>query len=260
MKSQWHVEDMLGKARRFRAIDAHSHVGSWTHFTPISLDERIGVMNHLGIAVALISSMRAVAGDIVAGNNEVLEAMRRYPGRLLGYVHVSANYPELIETELARCCADPGVCGIKVYQNGIPYSDPSFTPAWEYASAHALPVLAHTWAGNLTGLDAVAAAHPSVPFLVGHAGSALSYTACIGAAKRVPNLYLDLTYSRDHPGMIELFVAQLGAERIIWGSDEPVFAMTHQMAKVLSARISAEEKETILARTAMKLFKRLKTG
>ena len=36
--------------------------------------------------------------------------------------------------------------------------------------------------------------------------------------------------------------------------------MTHQMAKVLSARISAEEKETILARTAMKLFKRLKTG
>lgn len=238
----------------FPIIDVHAHVGGWRLFDSTTLEARVAMMARTGIQTSIVSSMRALAGDILLGNDEVLEAMQRFPTRFLGYVHVSANYPELIESELERCFRHPSVRGIKVYQNGIPYDDPRMTPIWDYAAAHATPVLAHTWGGVLTGLDAVALAYPTVPFLVAHAGSDFTYQSYADAAARVPNIHLDLTYSREHTNMIEHFVARLGAHRLVWGTDEPLFSMAHQLGKVLFARISDEEKEAILSRNGLRLF------
>lgn len=231
-------------------FDAHAHVGGWRLFDSTTLEQRVAMMERTGIRVSVVSSLRALAGDIVGGNDEVLDAMDRYPTRFLGYVHVSANYPELIAPELARCFQHPGMRGIKVYQNGIPYDDARFTPVWEYAAVAGVPVLAHTWGGALTGFDAVAAAYPTVAFLAAHAGSDFAYQPYLEAARRAPNLYLDLTYSREHTGMIEHFVATLGAQRLVWGTDEPLFSMAHQLSKVLFARISDEEKTVILCQSA----------
>ena len=68
-----------------------------------------------------------------------------------------------------------------------------------------LPVLAHTWGNNLTGLDKAAMRFPEVPFLMGHSGSGFAYEGYLKSAASSPNLYLDLTYSREHTNMIEEF-------------------------------------------------------
>ena len=238
----------------FPLFDAHSHMGQWSIFDAYDLKDHVAEMDRIGVRMSVISSLVALAGDIRRGNDAVAAALKAYPERFLGYAHVNANYPDLMLPELKRCFAIRGFKGIKVYQTGIPYDDPLFKPVWKFAQERGAPVLAHTWGGNLTGMDKVAKAHPRVPFLVAHAGSDWSHEAYVGAARRAKNLYLDLTYSRDHAGMIEYFVETVGADRLVWGSDEPLFSMAQQVGKTLFARISDQDKKKILWDNGARLF------
>lgn len=253
-------ETLLEYGRAGRALDSlpvidiHGHYGAIAHCATLSLEEQVAMMDRVGINVAILSSISGLKSDVRAGNDALQAAISRYPGRLYGYIYLSANYPEFIEGELARFADDPAFVGIKVYQNGIPFTDPRFDPAWRGARERGLPVLAHTWGGNLTGFDTVAAQYPEVPFIAAHAGSDFNYRAYIDAAQHTPNLYLDLTYSREHTNMIPHFVAQLGAERLVWGSDIPLFSMAQQISKVLFAPIGEAEKRMILGENAMRVF------
>ena len=235
-------------------FDAHAHVGRLAAIESPPLHEQVEEMDRLGIRLAAVSAALAIAGDLRRGNDAVADALRRYPGRFIGYCHVSANYPELMRPELERCFALGGFRGIKVYQVGPPYDSPLFEPAWQFARERRAPVLAHTWGGDLTGLDAAAEKNPDVSFLMGHSGSGFAYEPYIKAARRAPNLYLDLTYSREHTNMIEHFVEQVGADRIVWGTDAPIFSMAHQLSKVLFARIPDADKRKVLYETAARLF------
>jgi predicted TIM-barrel fold metal-dependent hydrolase len=236
-------------------FDCHAHIGRMNQVVDVPLADRIAEADRLGIDLTAISSTLAIAGDIRRGNRQVADAIRRYPDRFIGYCHVSARFPELILPELKRCFAIEGFRGIKAYQVGVPYDDPLFEPAWEFAAARKAPVLAHTWGGELSGLDHAAARHRGVAFIAAHAGSAFAYASYIAAAQANPNLYLDLTYSREHTNMIEELVGKVGADRIVWGTDTPLFSMAHQISKVLFAQIDDADKRKILYTTAAGLFR-----
>lgn len=235
-------------------FDAHAHVGHFATVRSPSLEDQVREMDRVGIDVTAVSSVEGIFGDIVYGNDQVAEACRLYPGRFIGYCHVSAQHPDLMLPELERCFRNPAFKGIKVYQVGTEFDHALFDPVWAFARERKLPVLAHTWGGSLTGLDRVALRFPEVPFFMGHAGSGFAYAPYIEAARRAPNLYLDLTYSREHTNMIEHFVAEVGVERIVWGTDAPTFSMSQQVGKILFARIPDEAKRKILYANAAALF------
>ena len=251
---------LVDYAREGRALrdvpvfDAHAHVGRQANVAYPPLERQVEEMDRLGVDMAAVSSMLALSGEFRRGNDQVADAIRRFGGRFIGYCHVSANYPELILPELERCFAVEGFRGVKVYQVGCPFDDPAFDPVWAFAKERGAPVLAHTWGGDLTGLDVAAERNPDVSFLVAHAGSGFAYKAYLAAAQRVANIYLDLTYSREHTNMIEHIVEQLGPDRIVWGSDAPCFSMSHQLSKILFARIPEDAKRKIIHDTAARLF------
>jgi uncharacterized protein len=243
-----------GKPLDFPVFDMHVHHGTWAFFDAISIDEEIAEMDRVGVRVAAISSLPAIAGNIREGNDGVAALLRLHPSRFVGYVHVNANYPALMLPEIERCFAQPGFRGIKVYQQGVSYDDARFEPVWEFPEARRAPVLAHTWGGNLTGFDKVAQRHPRTAFFAAHAGSDFQSRPYIEAARLARNFYLDLTYSRDHANMLEHFVHEIGAAQIVWGTDQPLFSMAQQASKVLFARISDDDKKRILGGTAYQLF------
>jgi predicted TIM-barrel fold metal-dependent hydrolase len=244
-----------GRTLDFPVLDVHAHVGSFANVISPSLERQIGEMDRVGIRVQMVSSIEAIYGDICRGNDQAAEAAMRYPGRFFAYCQVSPCYPELIRTELERCFRNPVFKGVKVYQVGVRYDDPLFTPAWEFARERGVPVLAHTWGGEVTGFDKVAERFPEVSFLAGHSGSGFAYRPYVEMARRLPNFFLDLTYSREHTNMIEHFVESVGAGQIVWGSDAPTFSISHQIGKVLYARIPDDAKRAILGGNAFKLFK-----
>lgn len=242
-----------GRKLDIPVFDAHSHVGTWALYDMISLEDHIGEMDRLGVRLAAVSGMTAISGEISRGNDHVTDAIRRYPGRFIGYIHVSARYPEAMLPELHRCYDTGHFRGIKVYQVGIGYDDPLFETTWNFAEEHRLPVLAHTWGGP-GGLEGPAKRHPGVAFMMAHSGADGNYAPYLNAAQTAPNLYLDLTYSREYANMIQHFVETVGAERVVWGADAPLFSMAQQLCKVLFARISDEDKKKILYENAARLF------
>ncbi len=236
-------------------LDAHIHINNMGHWDAPPLAEQLEEMDRLGIDAAVASSSLAISGDVRRGNDAVEQALTQYPGRLYGYCFVSANYPECFETELQQRFENPAFRGIKVYPVGVRFDDARFDAVWTFARERGVPVLAHTWAGDVNGLDGAARRFPEVVFMAAHAGSGFVYRRYIELAGELPNLYLDLTYSREHTNMIETIVAQADTDRIVWGSDAPCFSMSHQLAKLLFTRIPDDIKLKIMGANAARLFR-----
>lgn len=91
--------------------------------------------------------------------------------------------------------------------------------------------------------------------LLAHAGSA-NPEMYVEYARRHPNVYLELAFSRAPYGLVEYFVGELGPERILFGSDAPWTSFAFQIGKVVFADISEEEKKCILVDNPKKILKR----
>ena len=56
--------------------------------------------------------------------------------------------------------------------------------------------------------------------------------------------------------MIETVVKTIGSEKLLFGSDAALFSAAQQVARVVAARISDDDRRNILGRNALRLFKR----
>jgi predicted TIM-barrel fold metal-dependent hydrolase len=158
--------------------------------------------------------------------------------------------------EIERCFEQPGFAGFKLHVswNGVPYDSERYAPVYDFAAARRLPVLAHTWGVEaVRSLARMARSYPSIPFLAGHSGAG-DVEINLEEARRTPNLFLELTYSGGTPWLVQRLVGEVGADRIVWGSDTILFAASHQIGKVVFADITEAEKLRILGGTARRLF------
>jgi len=131
---------------------------------------------------------------------------------------------------------------------------------WEFAQEHRLPVLSHTWEGCAYGspkhFEDLAQRWPRVKFVLGHSGGSLSgILESIEVAKRLRNVYLDLTGSQLFHGILEEMVRAIGASRILFGTDHPFIDPRFQLGRVLFARLPDSRKVKILGGNAVRLFR-----
>jgi predicted TIM-barrel fold metal-dependent hydrolase len=68
----------------------------------------------------------------------------------------------------------------------------------------------------------------------------------IRSVRSIPNGYVEISGSFPTEGMVEMAVREVGARRVIFGSDLPGRSLASQLAKVTGAELSAEDKELIL--------------
>lgn len=237
-------------------IDAHGHLGQW-HSTYVHAGDAEGMlasMDRLGIQATCVSAFDAIGSDFRRGNDLVAEAMRRYPGRFLGYAVVNPNYPECMETELTRCFEELGFHALKFHcdLHQHPADGDGYRPALEYAQAHGLAVLIH---GRITA--ALLEQYPQAQFLSAHVGGwdGRSRNEMVDLARDHSNLYLDLASSVASPGALERLVEAVGAGRIVHGSDYPLMDPAYQLGRVLYAEVDETAKERILKRNAGLLFR-----
>jgi predicted TIM-barrel fold metal-dependent hydrolase len=196
---------------------------------------------------------------MVAGNDEVLSAMRQYPGRILGYAVAFPFDAGTVRQEVRRRL-DEGFTGIKLHNiNGFPYTDPAYEPAYAMADERRLPVLLHTWAQDheFEEIRAVSESHPEALFILAHAGTEKEQEYYNIAAERA-NVVLDPTLSRVPRGLIERMVAAVGADKIVWGSDAVFLDQAHQLGKVLAAKIPDDKKKAILSTNANGILGRIR--
>jgi len=247
-------------------IDAHAHMGPWLNFhiadqgSPASM---VKTMDACGVDVTIISPHICIGPEYRLGNRHAYEAAAEFPGRLIPFVTVNPNYPIAeIEDEIAHWESNGGITAFKLHPSLHQYkaSGEGYFPVYEYANAHKLPILSHSWAGDPLGgastLGGLAEKYPNAAFIIGH--SASSWQVLDEASREANahnNVYLDLTGSRLIRGLLEDAVQRVGADRVLFGTDNPFIDPRPGLGRVLMADLSDDDKRLILGLNAKQLFR-----
>jgi predicted TIM-barrel fold metal-dependent hydrolase len=138
---------------------------------------------------------------------------------------------------------------------------PELDPIVERAAAMKAPILQHTWlkvngngAGESTPYDMVELArrHPGASLICGHTGG--DWELGIRVIRVVKNVYSELAGSNPTSGYVEMAVREMGAERIIYGSDAFGRSIASQLGKVMGADIPESARKLILGENLKRLL------
>jgi len=186
-------------------------------------------------------------------NDEVLQAIRPWPDRAFGFVYLNPNHVDFSLEEFNRCVRDGPMVGVKLWV-AKRCNAPELDPIVERATTLQAPILQHTWlkiGGNLPGestpfdLVELARRHPQAAMICGHAGG--DWEQGIRVVRGIKNVSIELAGSDPTAGLVEMAVRELGAERILFGSDAGGRSFASQLGKVKGAEISETARSLILS-------------
>jgi uncharacterized protein len=198
--------------------------------------------------------------DFARQNDDILSAVAAHPAQLFGFVYVNPKHTQASLDELKRCVRDGPMIGVKLWV-AHRCSEPELDPIVELATELNVPIFQHTWlktTGNLPGestpadISRLAARHPEATFICGHVGG--NWEIGITEVRSMPNVSVDLGGFDPTAGVTELAVRELGAERVLFGSDAPGRSFASQLAKVTGADISNSQKSLILGENLQRIF------
>ncbi len=246
--------------------DLHVHLSGVEGATPserlgrmISIADRLGIDRlcvYLGMAFTQDPSPDIMRQD----NDQVLAAIRSFPDRAFGFAHLNPRHVEASLAEIERCVANGPMVGIKLWV-ARRCSDEAIDPIIRRAAELKAVIYQHTWfnaTGNLPGestpgdLAQLAARHPSTPIICGHTGG--DWELGLRAVRHLKTVYSDLAGSEPVSGYTEMAVRELGAERVLYGSDVGGRSFASQLAKVLGADIPERAKKLILGENLKRLM------
>lgn len=241
--------------RRVSVTDAHAHVGLFARAScPFGAARHlVEAMDRTGVERACVNAIQYP--DMLAANRLVLDALRQYPGRFVGFIAINPNYPEDLADELERGFA-AGMAGIKIHEriHQYPVDGPNCRPVLEFADAHRLPVLVHVSSGpGAPSLRNVAGRYRNARFIIAHYNSG-DEDGSIAAAARHDNVYLCTSFTQMAYGAIERLSGALGSRRLIFGSDMPLSDLGHRLGGILGARLNDADKENILGGNILRLI------
>jgi hypothetical protein len=255
----------------FPAIDVHAHLGIYNcgidmHRRFMSGDAE-AVTNLASMActtVTIVSSLRALnpegEGDAIAGNNEVLKAVKNQKG-LRFWAVLDPRRPEsFIQCE--RLLVQPKCAGLKVHPEMHEYHIKKYGRAiFAFAEKKGAVVQSHSGQERSLPLDFVpfADTFPGVRLILSHLGYGwdrdLSHQVRAIQRGRNDNIYTDTSsMSSLFPNLIEWAVKEVGAEKILFGTDSPLYFAPMMRARINHAGIKDKEKKMILSGNAQKLF------
>jgi hypothetical protein len=195
-----------------------------------------------------------------AQNDQVLSVLPKWPDRLLGFVYLNPKHLDASLAEFDRCVKDGPMVGVKLWV-AQHCNAPELDKIVERAHQAQALVFQHTWfkvmgnyAGESTPMEfaELAQRHADMPLVCGHTGG--DWEHGIRAIAPLKNAYADLAGSDPVAGYTEMAVRELGAERVLYGSDAGGRSFASQLAKVYGADIPEEAKRLIFAENLIRLL------
>jgi predicted TIM-barrel fold metal-dependent hydrolase len=246
-------------------IDAHSHIGrTVTNGVGQDVQAWLAKMDAVGIAQAIIS---VAAGGVQAeglldtrrANDAIAEAVARHPERFpVGLASIEVRHGEAGLAEVRRAF-EIGLKGLVFHATfeGFGLDSPVFESILRSLGPGPALVLVHATTdakSNPRSIGSVAERFPHIEFLAGHpVFTEDQREQCVKAIQSNANLNLDVSYQAD-PAIMEYFVREVGAERVLFGSDAPYFEPARVIASIESAKITEADRELIFSGNAKRLI------
>ncbi|MFB3826496.1 MAG: amidohydrolase family protein [Bryobacteraceae bacterium] len=244
--------------------DLHCHLMGFPGATPEErADAMIRFADRMGVERCVLSvpvEADPTPEQFREANDQVLRAIRRAPERILGKVYLNPNHVEASLREFDRCVRDGPMIGVKLWI-AKHCNAPELDPIVERAAGLEAIVFQHTYLkiqGNLPGESTpeefaeLARRHPRARMILGHTGA--DWERGIRSVRPLRHVTVDLAGSDPSAGFTETAVRELGAERVLYGSDVGGRSFASQLAKVMGADIPEAARAAILGGNLRRLL------
>ncbi len=252
-------------------IDSHTHFTTPGVMTiDSSMECMIKTLDRFGID-AMISAYSPATGTTKHADRDGYidichDFFERSNGRIYSYFSYNPHFSDFFIGEIEKHHNEKFMTGIKLHpsSSGVFADDEGFRPAFEAAKKYGMPVMAHTWALTSNAKQKFAVPerfekylkeYPEVNFIFGHSGGRISgIKKAMELGEKYQNAYFDISGDVFDRHLVEIMVNRVGADKILFGSDNTWFDPSVQMGLVLGANISIEDKTLILGENAARLF------
>jgi len=243
-------------------VDVHVHV-----FLDNELNSRLfhwmDVFNieraYVSISPFDLGSLNPSHEDVAKGNTKVLELCKANP-RLRGMIFVNPLNPQ--DIDLAEKLLKMGFSGIGEVYRSTRLRGRVAEQLMRLAIEYDVPILIHT-AHRLyprdrpnentpTDIRALARKWPRARIIMAHVTGGGDWEYALNIVRDVSNVYVDVGGSVQDSGVIEKAVEILGANRILFASDN-LYAQA--IGRVESANVDEDVKIRIYRENAMKVFR-----
>ena len=250
-------------------VDAHSHLGSMSgYYTPdTGVPRLLALMDALDIDIAIQMHMFSIMECFKEGYEASVAAFEASEGRLPYALTYHPHYAQETLALIRRSLDAPGAVAIKIHpvQHQVFPDDPRYEPCWQVAAERGVPIITHSWAlsdynpaqrfATPEHFERYVARYPQVSVVLGHAGGRYEgHLAAADLARRYPNVYLDFSGDIFSFGFVEWLAHQVGADRVLFGTDVVMFDPRANLGRVLDADLTLREKALILGGNACRLF------
>ena len=255
------------------AIDVHGHYGQYfsagsNHFgdTLFSGDaaEVVRRASAVNVVLTIVSPLTALMprfqADSVAGNTEAARVVAETPG-LKQYVVVNPLQPQTY-AQAEEMLTQSQCVGIKFHpeEHGYLIRDHARS-LFEFAARHRAVVLTHSSEKNSLAADFIPWTNEfsEVKLILAHIGCGwdgdLTHQVRAIQQSRHNNVFADTSSARSvTPGLIEWAVQEVGVERVLFGTDTPLYHTAMQRARIDHADLAEDVKHRILRGNALSVF------
>lgn len=244
-------------------VDVDSHAGAFAG-TPVATQassDLVKTMYRCGVQKMVVGSLAALYGETRAGNREVVELLKQFPGHLRGYATANPHYAGEAVKELEWCFkASESFAGVELdcRVSGLPLDEPGYEPALGFAQERKLPVLAHET--GLEDWDDLAERYRDIPFIIEGAidpfdpGDAVD----LATVRRHENLHVATTGLVRWRGALAKLLDVAGAHSVLFGSGFPARDLAHAVGSFQLSELNSVERVDVSGGNAIRIFKTIK--
>jgi predicted TIM-barrel fold metal-dependent hydrolase len=239
-------------------IDFHGHTNRNDRLRMLADAERVKhSMDAAGIDRACVFHTGSLDGS---GNEQTVRYAEANPDRFIPFAFTSPILGMKAVRQLERAVDELHCVAIKLYPPRAPWplNDAHWFDIYSFAHERSLAIIFHTGAEDHAHprfVGEIAPRFPHANFVAGHSGNIASERRdAIAAANDNPNIFLETCSTFRTPGAIEELVEGAGADRVLFGSDQPLMDPRPQLGKILTAAISDRAKRQALGANARRLL------
>jgi predicted TIM-barrel fold metal-dependent hydrolase len=235
-------------------------------------DELIAAMDKAGVEISVILNIGWTTHELcVETNDYIIDAVSRYPKRLVGFCAVQPQSPKAAIAEIERC-AKAGIKGVGEIRPDLQLFDLAdetvMTPFVEalidkdlILLTHASEPVGHEYQGKgvLTPdmLYSFITSYPKLTIVCAHWGGGLPFYNLMPEVKKaMKNVYFDTAaspflYTTDIYGQV---VRLAGADKVLFGSDYPLMSQRRILDEIEALEMPEETKNLMLSGNALRLL------
>ena len=259
------LKEALAETRR-GIFDAHLHIPSdngenfqWNLVTR-DMPEFVAYLDKCGVRRGVISSSWSNKArspeDYRNGNREVAKYVDRYKGRFRGSCVITPFRIDEALGEIEHCHKQYGFVWLGEfcnYMTGYNYETPEWAEVMKLATKLNLVLQIHT---NTREMRYLAESFPDATIVFPHLGASRDdIFARIDIVARHKNALIELSGSGiERVGILEKAIKDIGADRVLYGSDFTINDPATVIARVRNAFLTAEDREKILFRNVERLL------